>query len=600
MLLSLRSLTLSVSFGLYFFLLIGCRSVSGLADFETVLFAEGRPSTTEAVGSVAPRQFDFYFLEGNRLKMLGDNGAAALSYMEALKLDSTCAVCYFEVGNLLIRNGEFVDAEKFIFEAVRFSPDNPHYLSLLSRLYFHQEKNELALQSVRYLNRLHPGQPDYLFQQAEIESEMNRYDDVLHTFSTLEKIIGIQEFLSLEKHMVLRQNGDNKAARKELERLIEHYPSESNYLLYLADFYLEMGKSDQAYSLYQEVARDYPSNGQVHFSLANYYFSLGQADNFKSSIFKAFSHPNTPFELKMQRVLPFLMGIEEEDPALTVEDLRSVISGLREMHPFDLQAHILAANFYKHINDNAAAREALQTALYIDENNQEVWQDYLILLFEEETQNQFLSESLRASSLFPDNGLFHYFAGYGFLFQEKRKEALVSFETALPFLSDNASLQAQVYGLMGDLYFQEQQAQKAFRAYEESLKLEQENVVVLNNYAYYLSELDLHLDKAERMISRVIELEGSNPTYLDTYAWVLFKRGQYLDALYFIEQAVANMEEESAVLYEHYGDILFKVGNIEKALEKWNKALELGSDVSSVLEDKIAEQKYLPEIMDYE
>jgi hypothetical protein len=28
--------------------------------------------------------------------------------------------------------------------------------------------------------------------------------------------------------------------------------------------------------------------------------------------------------------------------------------------------------------------------------------------------------------------------------------------------------------------------------------------------------------------------------------------------------------------------------------------LELGSDVSSVLEDKIAEQKYLPEIMDYE
>ncbi|NLC25695.1 MAG: tetratricopeptide repeat protein, partial [Fastidiosipila sp.] len=399
---------------------------------------------------------------------------------------------------------------------------------------------------------------------------------------------------------VLRQNGDNKAVRKELERLIEHYPSESNYLLYLADFYLEMGKSDQAYSLYQEVARDYPSNGQVHFSLANYYFSLGQADIFKSSIFKAFSHPNTPFELKMQRVLPFLMGIEEEDPALTVEDLRSVISGLREMHPFDLQAHILAANFYKHINDNAAAREALQTALYIDENNQEVWQDYLILLFEEETQNQFLSESLRASTLFPDNGLFHYFAGYGFLFQEKRKEALVSFETALPFLSDNASLQAQVYGLMGDLYFQEQQAQKAFRAYEESLKLEQENVVVLNNYAYYLSELDLHLDKAERMISRVIELEGSNPTYLDTYAWVLFKRGQYLDALYFIEQAVANMEEESAVLYEHYGDILFKVGNIEKALEKWNKALELGSDVSSVLEDKIAEQKYLPEIMDYE
>ena len=270
--------------------------------------------------------------------------------------------------------------------------------------------------------------------------------------------------------------------------------------------------------------------------------------------------------------------------------------------PKDYSIYILPDNYKKHNKIPTTYNEAeIRSIISSVERSSAIGKrDYLILLFEEETQNQFLSESLRASSLFPDNGLFHYFAGYGFLFQEKRKEALVSFETALPFLSDNASLQAQVYGLMGDLYFLEQQAQKAFRAYEESLKLEQENVVVLNNYAYYLSELDLHLDKAERMISRVIELEGSNPTYLDTYAWVLFKRGQYLDALYFIEQAVANMEEESAVLYEHYGDILFKVGNIEKALEKWNKALELGSDVSSVLEDKIAEQKYLPEIKDYE
>lgn len=595
-----RSLVISGSLIVVFLLLNGCRSVSDIADFETILFSEGRTPVQAPINGVASRQFDFYFMEGNRLKMLGDNGAAALSYMEALKLDSTCAVCYFEVGNLLISNGEFADAEKFLFEAVRFSPENPHYLSLLSRLYFHQEKNELALQAVRYLNRLHPSEPDYLFQQAEIESEMDRLDDVLLTFSAVEKLIGVQEFLSLEKHLVWRQKGDNKAARNELEQLIEHYPSESNYRLYLADFYLETGKSDMAYSIYQEVAREFPSNGQVYFSLANYYLSQDQRDSFKENLFKAFNHPNTPFDLKMQRILPFLMAIEEEDADLNEADLRTIVAGLRELHPYDLQAHILAANFYKHIEEVDAAREALQTALYIDESNQDVWQDYLILLFEEDTQHQFLAESLKACSLFPSNGLFQYFVGYGYLFQEQNKEALASFDAALPLLAENTSLQAQIYGLMGDLYFQENDSEKAFAAYEESLKLDKENVLVLNNYAYYLSERDLHLDKAERMISRVIELEGTNPTYLDTYAWVLFKRGKYLDALYFIEQAVANMEEDSAVLWEHYGDILYKVGNKEKALEMWNRALELGTDVSSVLEDKIVEQRYIPENLDHD
>lgn len=60
----------------------------------------------------------------------------------------------------------------------------------------------------------------------------------------------------------------------------------------------------------------------------------------------------------------------------------------------------------------------------------------------------------------------------------------------------------------------------------------------MNNYAYYLSEMEIQLDKAEEMISNVIQLEPSNATYLDTYAWVLFKRGKYMEALFIIEQAM--------------------------------------------------------------
>ena len=45
---------------------------------------------------------------------------------------------------------------------------------------------------------------------------------------------------------------------------------------------------------------------------------------------------------------------------------------------------------------------------------------------------------------------------------------------------------------------------------------------------------------------------------------------------------------------EHYGDILFMNGEAEKAVEQWKKAKEMGK-VSKVLDQKIAEQKYIEE-----
>ena len=45
----------------------------------------------------------------------------------------------------------------------------------------------------------------------------------------------------------------------------------------------------------------------------------------------------------------------------------------------------------------------------------------------------------------------------------------------------------------------------------------------------------------------------------------------------YIDRAVENMKEDegSDVLYEHSGDIHAALGNNEKALEMWQKALEL-------------------------
>jgi Tfp pilus assembly protein PilF len=135
---------------------------------------------------------------------------------------------------------------------------------------------------------------------------------------------------------------------------------------------------------------------------------------------------------------------------------------------------------------------------------------------------------------------------------------------------------------------------KAYEAYEEALKYNDKNVMVLNNYAYFLSLDKKDLKKAERMSAMAVKLEPDNSTYLDTYAWIFFVQGNYTLAKIYIRSAVDKDKTNSTALLDHYGDILFMTGDTEGAVEQWKKAKEAGME-SETLDKKIAEQRYIEE-----
>ena len=143
---------------------------------------------------------------------------------------------------------------------------------------------------------------------------------------------------------------------------------------------------------------------------------------------------------------------------------------------------------------------------------------------------------------------------------------------------NNPILESDFHGQVGDLNYFLNNKQVAFDSYEKALKLNAQNLPVLNNYSYYLSLEKRDLTRAEQMSGITIKLEPLNPTYLDTYGWVLYEQGSYLMAKIYIEKAIEYSEEPSADIYEHYGDVLFRTDEQEKAVEQWKKAKELGGD----------------------
>jgi tetratricopeptide (TPR) repeat protein len=225
--------------------------------------------------------------------------------------------------------------------------------------------------------------------------------------------------------------------------------------------------------------------------------------------------------------------------------------------------------------------------------------------WEADDRDKVISLCQEARQYTPDEMLFYYYQGIAYYKRDSLESALSAFQNGIGVINDNSdpAIVSDFYAVMGDILHQKGLDKEAFAAYDSCLTWKDDNYGCLNNYAYYLSEKELHLDKAEQMSYRAIKAEPKNATYLDTYAWILFKEGRYAEAKIYIDQTLQCDSDSSAVLLEHAGDIYYHTGDHERALAYWQQALakaspkpEPGSeDRRQILTRKIKLKKYLKE-----
>ena len=236
------------------------------------------------------------------------------------------------------------------------------------------------------------------------------------------------------------------------------------------------------------------------------------------------------------------------------------------------------------------ALEAYKKALELEEGNFKIWQDALFLALEEEEYQTLLRLSNEALSVFPNQPLPWFMKGMAYLMMKDYDKARDVFEQALIISAGNPTLEAEIYARLGDIYHEKGQHALSDSAYEKSLKLNPDNPLLLNNYAYYLSLRGESLGRAALMAERANQLQPRNPNFEDTYGWILYKEGKYSEAAEWLERAINHGGVKNGVILEHYGDILYRLGKHEKALEYWKKAAKNGGG-SDRLEKKISDGK---------
>lgn len=577
-------------------MLTSCGGIRSVRTAKTTAKADGASLMKETLLSAEQqRKYDYFFLEAMRMKGKNEYDAAFGLLQHCLDINPTASSALYEISQYYMFLRQVPQGQVALEQAVAFAPDNYWYSQGLVSLYQQQNELDKAAALLEKMVTRFPSKQDPLFSLLDIYSRQEKYNDVISTLNRLEKRLGKNEQLSMEKFRIYLQMKDDKKAFQEIESLVQEYPMDMRYQVILGDVYLQNGKKQEAYDAYQKVLAVEPDNPMALFSMASYYEQTGQKELYQQQLDTLLLNKKVTSDTKIS-VMRQVIAENEQSSAKDSTQVIALFDRMMKQDMDDPQIPMLYSQYLLSKNMEQEAVPVLEQVVDLDPTNKAARLMLVSAAVKKEDYKQIIKVCEPGIEATPDALELYYYLAIAYHQAEQGDSVLSVCNRALEHITPDTRKEviSDFYSIMGDIYHTKKQMTEAYAAYDSALVYNPSNIGALNNYAYYLSVERRDLDKAEEISYKTVKAEPNNSTYLDTYAWILFEKGNYAEARIYIDNAMKNDGEKSDVIVEHCGDIYFMTGDVEGALKYWKKALEMGSE-SKTLKQKIEKKKYIAE-----
>ena len=538
------------------------------------------------------RKYDYYYHEATRLRIQKKYDASYDMLMHCLAIRPQSASALYELAQYYIVLKQNEKGTATLAEAVKYAPDNYWYGQGLANIYVQQNMLDEAAALLEDMSQRFPNKIDLLYTLLQVYNRQSNFDGSIRLLDKLEVRMGKNEQISMQKFAIYDQQGNEEKAMAELQSLADEYPNDYRYLVILGDAYLQKEKYDKAYDIYQQILKAEPDNAMAMYSLAAYYEQTGQTEKYDQQLNSVLLNRKVDSDTKADVMRRLIIRNESSKKDSTI--VINLFDRIMEQEPDGPQVPMLYAQYLYSKNMTEKAIPVLHQVLQIEPTNTAARMTLLGEAVKKEDYNTVIDLCQTGTEANPDLLDFYYYLAIGYN-QTQRPDSVISVcQRALTHVDDQSddNVVSDFYAIMGDAYHTKKLVQETYDAYEKALEYNANNIMALNNYAYYLSLERRDLDKAEEMSYKTVKAEPNNATYLDTYAWILFEKTNYEQAKIYIDQALQNDENLSAEVLEHCGDIYFHTGDAEKALEFWKKAKDNGSN-STTIDQKIRQKKYI-------
>ena len=537
--------------------------------------------------------YDAFFLEAMIQRQKGNNDAAFDLLRHCIKLNPQAAEAYYYLAQYyqILRNDSL--ANRYYLKAVELEPDNATFLETVGQMYISQQDYEKAISVVEQLYQQDKSREELLEMLFTLYQQTDNTDKAIETLERMEAGEGKSERLSYAKSDIYTKMGNKQAAIAEMKALADQYPNDLNYKGLYADMLLRNDEEQEALKIYQDILAEEPENTRAQISLRSYYRVQGETEKVDSMTELILLNKHTTNEQRILLMRQMVTDSERDggDSTRVLEMFHKLLA--QPQQDADI-ATLCAAYMDLKKMPQDSVRAMLELVLRIAPDNAAARLQLVSYAWDRKDQDEVIALCQEARQYNPEEMAFYYYQGMAYYQKDNHDKALEAFQNGIGVINEdsNPAIVSDFYAVMGDLLHQKGLTREAFEAYDSCLQWKEDNIMCLNNYAYFLSELGEQLNKAEQMSYKTVKAEPKSPTYLDTYAWILFMQKRYAEAKIYIEQALQNDTDSSAVITEHAGDIYIQNKDVDRAIELWQQALAKDPK-NKILIRKIKQRKYL-------
>ncbi len=442
------------------------------------------------------------------------------------------------------------------------------------------------------VDSLNPTKPDVAVKLVEALQEKRDTASLRRSLGILERIERAEgKDIGLTSHKIRAMLAlkDTTAVLSEINSLLKSSPRSAQSQLYAGDIFMALNRPETAIEYYDRACASDSTNGFAYYKRAQFYLSQGDSIAYDQEISHAILKEDLEIEIKNEMLRDYVGRIYGD--SLKRPQIKNLFETLLTQHPHEAGFRDLYSSYLVVSGDLKGAVEQQEYAVDADLANANRWHSIMGLYGQMNESSQAIEAGKRALEFLPDDQIINLLMGANYQQLQDYDSAMSYFRKSLSLVEqEDVKTRSQIEASIGDIFYAQEMADSAFVYYKNAIDIDPDNLLALNNFAYYLAENEQDLDMAERYSAICVRANPENDTAIDTYAWIFYKKKEYVKAKEWIDKAInLELDNPQSEVLDHAGDIYFMNREVNKAVDFWEKALKLNPD-NKILKKKIRQR----------
>ena len=497
------------------------------------------------------------------------------------------AAVHYALFQIYLKQERYQEAAYHTEQAAALDPSNLHYKRELAFMYQQLGKSQEAASVFEALLKADPKNIDYYSGALKSYDDLKKPSKSYVLIEKMEQQLGENPNTVLEKFRLLQQMGKTKDGVALLEAARVRFPSEPSILANLVDHYFRTQNYTAGFGLLKDLVAADPENGVALLMYGEMLYRSGKVDEGKKYLHAGILAQGPSLDQKMNILI---MLVNEKQQAAIDPQLELLVQYMSDTYPNEAKAHSIAGDYYYVAGQTKKAIDCYRQTLRCDPNLYPVWNQVLILEFEQERWTDLEQDASTCAELFPSYPIPFFFKGFALSRKGAYGAALENFSLAKGVLVNDNALLAEIFMQEGSAYLGLNKQDQAFAAFKEALTIS--SIGLELSYLHNLLKYKIELVKTTERLQELAAKDPSNPNITFEYAFAQFQAGAYQKALDEMRKISNASLAQTAAYQELLGDIYFHIGKVLEANDCWQKALTFGEG-SIVLSEKISKKLYV-------